>query len=205
MKSIYRFLSYISLVAFLTLSACSRSDIAKQPEGDEAKSEAAADMAQPQQQTITQQQPGGPPPVEVDANAPKPVDPSQLPMTPSNAPLPSMNAPQGTQQVGAPPSESPAGTPPGGTRAQNTAGRPISEQPVGGGMGEAELEARERMVETMLISQKGFENVKVDAGTDGCIHLTGKVATAEKKEEATALARGVVQGGCLMNRLEIGR
>jgi len=210
MKSINRFLSYISIIALLTLGACSRSDVAKQSEPaavneDASPSETTKNGMLPAGQPITEQQPGGPP-IEVDANAPKPVDPSQLPMTPSNAPLPtpSMNAPGGAQQVGAPPSESPAGTPPGGVKTPTTVGRPVSEQPVGGMEG-AGSSALKNAVEAMLRSQQGFGGVTVLIGSDGCIILAGKVATPEKKEEAAAHTRGVAQGGCVMNRIEVGK
>lgn len=204
MKSFYRFLSYSSLLTLLTFAACARSEMAKQSKSDDADKSALQAPATPQ--PVTQQTPGEPAPmrdqVVIQDGNPRAVDP-QAAMTPSNAPPPTMMAPTGVQQVGAPPSESPAGTPPGGMTG-STSGRPASEQPFGGQDGSG-TDVRKRLVEAMLIGKEGFEQVSVIVGTDGCMILAGKVATAEKKEEAAALARGAMQGGCVMNRIEIGK
>jgi hypothetical protein len=187
--------------------------MAKNKEGDSAASDSAMTRNQ------GTQTPGGPVPGAQapggDQNAPAstqpmvddrpahPIDPTQL-QTPSNsAQLPRPDLTQGGAQQGSPLSDSPAGTPP----TQNPGGMQVpggslpSDGPTGAGA--ASAEERKGSIETILHGKPGLENVFVTFGNDGCATLTGTVTSEAKKEEAAAIARGVGNAACIVNKVTV--
>jgi hypothetical protein len=210
MKSRYTAVFSLLTASALTLGACSRTDVAKQNTddarmgaGDTAAARASQGSQVPGGDAAFQQaqQPmtasGG----VIEDNKAHPIDPTALPTPSNSSQLPRPDLTQGGAQSGSLASEGPITLPPGrGQGSQIPGGQPPSQTPVGGESGN---DTRRNSVVTALAGKPEFANVKVSIGSDGCVTLDGSVKTAEKKEEAAAIARGSSGMSCVVNRLAV--
>ena len=208
MKSRTIRLSALFLATLVTLGGCSSSKVAPQATTTEP---VPADVSQTTSPSQGTQQPGGDPSMGtsqgvIQNDGAHPIDPAAM-STPSNSsqpPRPDLNQ-GGTPQGGSPVSDSPVQLPPQrGQGTQTPGGRPPSESPAGDPASmQAQPDMRKSMVEAALRGKPGLENVTVMIGGDGCAMLDGTVKTAEKKEEAAAIARGALGGSCVVNRITV--
>jgi osmotically-inducible protein OsmY len=204
--------SALLTITAMTVTGCSRTDVAKQTPAAEPGTEATADQTTTGKGT---QNPGGDPSFQqaqqpttasggvIQDNQAHPIDPSGLPTPSNSSQLPRPDLTQGgAAQGGSPVSDAPANVPQRGQGIQVPGGRPPSETPAGNPMGNG-ADTRKSSVEGALHGKPGFEKVVVSIGNDGCVALNGSVKTKEKKEEATAIARGASGMSCVMNLLTL--
>ncbi len=202
MNTLSRILTVSIAATTLAVGACSRAkDVERSTTAEESKVSLQADSGfarpidrEPGAQTRT----GG----DAFQNAPASDRPT------SEQPAPVIAAPVGEQQRGKLPSEMTGGDPPprtllpsdagsGGKLPSESDGQATS---TGGGTGGSN---RAALALSALRSEPGMEAVTVEETADGCIKLGGHVRTAEKKEQARAMAAGITRAGCVINQIEV--
>ena len=137
-------------------------------------------------------------------NNSSPQTPSSPSAMPSEAPLPSSTA-SGSSGPVSNPSDQPA---PRNDGAPSSAPlRPEDLPSAGGGApGPSHtLDEQVALVRAVLASHRGLENVVPTGGSDGCITLTGTVATATRKNEAVALTRGTAGVRCVVDKMDVAK